>query len=97
MIGGECRADFVIGNDGEIDQKTKNSRAEKIPKSDGRQEHDGPEMRKGGARLRTLLRAELEKAPGFEREERERNHLRRREKRAHGHAHGRVAREIEID
>ena len=96
VIGRERGADFIIGNNRQVDEKTENSRAEKIPEADGRQKHHRPEMRKRRARLRTLLRAELEEAPRLDREERQRNHFRRREERAERHVQGGFAGEIQM-
>src|SRR5215469_8651793 len=65
VIGGKGRADLVIRNDREIDQKTEDPGAKKVPKAHRGQEHDCPEVRERSLRLCSLLSTQLEKTPGF--------------------------------
>src|SRR5262249_62228508 len=94
MIGGQRRADFIIGNNWKVDEETKHTGAQKIPESDRNQEHDRPEMRESGPRLAVLECAELQETPGLNCEKRQRNYLRRRKERAECHVLGRCARNI---
>ncbi len=82
MVGRQRRADLVVGDDWEINQKSENPGSQKIPETHGSEKHHRPKMGKWRARVRTLLRAKLQEAPGFEREERQRNHLRCRKESA---------------
>lgn len=75
MVGRESRANLVVRHDGKINQETENSCPKKVPETYRREKHHRPEMRKRRACVRTLLRSKLEKAPGFEGQERQGNHL----------------------
>src|SRR5215831_19656051 len=96
MIGRQRCADFIIGNNWEVDQETKHTSAEKIPESDRNQEHDRPEMRESGPGLAVLECAELQETPGLNCEKCQRNYLRRRKERSERHMLGRCARKINV-
>src|SRR5215472_5211129 len=96
MIGGKGRADLVIGNDREIDQKAEDPSAEKVPKAHRGQEHDRPEVREGSLRLCSLLGTQLEKTPGFKGKYRKRDHFGSREKCAQSHMHRRSAGKVNM-
>src|SRR5215472_14910103 len=87
MIGRKRRADLVIRNDREIDQKAEDPSAEKVPKAHRGQEHHCPEVRERSLRLRSLLGTQLEKTPGFKGKYRKRDHFGSREKCAQRHMH----------
>src|SRR6516164_7125192 len=96
MIGGKRRADLVIRNDREIDQKAEDPSAEKVPKAHRGQEHDGPEVRERSLRLCSLLGTELEKTPSFKSKDRKRDHFGSREKCAQRHMHCRFAGKVKM-
>src|SRR5215472_17585730 len=96
MIGRQRCADFIIGNDWEIDQETKHTGAQKIPKSNRNQEHYRPEMGESGPGPAVLECAELQETPGLNCEKRQWNYFRRRKKRPERHVLGRCARKINV-
>jgi len=96
VIGGKGRADLVIRNDRQIDQKAKDPSAEKIPKAHRGQEHDCPEVRKRSLRLCSLLGTQLEKTPSFKGKYRKRDHFGSREKCAQRHMHRRFAGKVNM-
>src|SRR5438105_3645172 len=96
MIGGKGRADLVIRNDREIDQKAEDPSTKKVPKSYRSQKHDRPEVRERSLRLCSLLGAQLEKTPSFKGKYRKRDHFGSREKCAQRHMHRRFAGKINM-
>src|SRR5262252_865044 len=96
MIGGKGRADLVIGNDWEIDQKAEDPSAEKVPKAHRGQEHDCPEVRERSLRLCSLLGTELEKTPGFKGKYGKRDYFGSREKCAQRHMHCRFTGKVNM-
>ena len=88
MIGGQSGADLVVGDDGEVYEEAEDPGAEEVPEPHRDQEHDSPAVRERRARPRLLPRPELQEAPGFDRQERQGDDLRRREERAQSHVLG---------
>src|SRR5262245_53627048 len=96
MIGSQLRSDLVEAHNGEVDEEAENAGSEKIPEPDRNEEHNRPAMRKWAPGPALLMRAELQKRPGLDRQERQRNHLRRGEKRAERHMDGRIATKVGV-
>src|SRR5215469_5353563 len=96
VIGGKGRADLVIRNDREIDQKAEDPGAEKVPKAHRGQEHDCPEVKERSLRLCSLLGTQLEKTPSFKGEYRKRDHFGSREKCPQRHMHRRFAGKVNV-
>ena len=96
VVGGQRRADLVVGDDRQVDQEPEDAGAEEVPEADRDEEHDRPAVRERRLRARLLRRAELQEAPRLDGEERQRDHLRRREERAQGHVLGRLAGEVQV-
>ena len=96
MICSKGSANFVIGNNRQIDEETKYPGAEEVPEAYRSKEHHSPVVWEWRRRLRLLRRPQLQEAPCFDREEGERDDLSCREERAERHMQRRFPGEVHV-
>ena len=87
MVGGEARADLEVRDDRHVDQEAEDSGTHEIPDPYGDEEVDGPFLM-GSERLvavRTVLIFEANEVPRIERQERQRDDLKRAKTRCQAH------------
>src|SRR5665213_181877 len=96
VVCGQGGSDLVVGDDGQIDEKAKDSGAEEVPKSHRSEKHHSPVVRERCRRLRFLDGPQLQKAPRFYRQESKGYDLRRRKESSERHGERRFAGEIHM-
>ena len=77
VVGGQGRADLVVGDDRQVDEEAEDAGAEEVPEADGDEEHDRPAVRERRLRARLLGGAELQERPRLDGQEGERDAPRR--------------------
>src|SRR5579875_2220035 len=96
MVGRERSSDLIVRDNRQVNEKAEDARSEKVPEAHRRQKHHRPIMRKRSAGSCSLARAQLQKAPGLQGKESERNDLRSRKEGAERHMHRRLTVEINV-
>ena len=96
VVGGQRRADLVVGHDGQVDQEAENARADEVPEANGDKEHHRPPVRERCAAAGLLPGAQLQERPRLDGQERQRDDLHRGEERAQRHVLHRCAGEVQV-